>query len=191
MKCHTARQATATTLSITVGFIAVVSDVWARCRRIATMEGREEIRPAAGWRGLLLTAGAVAWAGMGNPIVGQEVVSFGDPRAGYIGLSYRPLDVMETDITARRFPIVTGVYPCSPVHRAGLEPGDVLERVNDRDAREPGRFPGDVGTEYTVEVRRGGEILVVSFERIQRPPELPEPVRAAPVGTLERWNCDG
>ena len=104
------------------------------------------------------------------------------PGDGYLGILYRPLDIMESDITKRRFPVVTGIEPCSPVHIAGVEPGDILVRVNDRDAREPGRFAGEIGTEYVLEVLRDGESREFEFTRIELPSTVPEPVRNAPVG---------
>ncbi len=113
-----------------------------------------------------------------------------DPSDGYIGIRYRPLDIMQSDITKRRFPVVIGVEPCSPVHIAGLEPGDILVRVNDRDAREPGRFPGGIGTEYVLEVLRDGESHKLEFTRVELPSPVPEPVRNAPVGPPSEWGCD-
>lgn len=108
----------------------------------------------------------------------------------WIGVGWNVPDPMIEPLEKRRPPVVRSVVPCSPAHYAGLEPGDLLLRVNGRDAREDDPFRGGEGTDYRVDVERGGKQLVVTFKRVQRPPErTPRPVTEAPVGSPADWNC--
>ncbi len=53
---------------------------------------------------------------------------------------------------------VLSVVPCSPAHRAGLLPGDILLAVGDREPGDGPPFPeGVVGTEYQIRVRQGSD----------------------------------
>jgi len=108
----------------------------------------------------------------------------------HLGLQWEIRDVMEADPDRQRPPVVAGVYPCSPAHLAGLEPGDVLISVNERDARENPTFPpGGPDTAYRVEVLRGEESLKIGLVSAEVPDSMPRLVRQAPVGPPERWNC--
>lgn len=107
----------------------------------------------------------------------------------WIGIGWNVRDPLIEPLENRRVPVVRTVVPCSPAHYAGLEPGDLLLRVNERDAREDDPFAGGEGTEYRVEAERGGERFTVVFKRVRRPEEAPQPVRTAPIGSLDDWNC--
>lgn len=87
-------------------------------------------------------------------------------------------------------PVVSSIVPCSPAHRAGLEPGDVLVRVDGREGTAGMLFPnGTPGTRYRLELRRGSEEWTVFLEVGPRRENPPPPVTASPVGTLEQWGC--
>lgn len=107
----------------------------------------------------------------------------------WIGIGWNVRDPMMEPLGKRRVPVVRTVVPCSPAHYAGLEPGDLLLRVNERDAREDDPFAGGEGTEYRVDAERGGERFTVVFKRVRRPEEAPQPVRTAPIGSPDDWNC--
>lgn len=107
----------------------------------------------------------------------------------WIGFSRAVLDVMEPDREKRRLPVVRTVTPCSPAHYAGMEPGDVLVRVNGKDAREPNPFKGGEGSEYTVEVERNGKPLELLLRRERRPEKTREAVRTGPMGDPSQWEC--
>ena len=89
----------------------------------------------------------------------------------------------------RRLPVVRAVFPCSPAHFAGLEPGDLLVTVNGQDARTPTAYQGPLGTEYEIVVDRAGERLNVKLVRARRPKATGEPVAIAPIGSLADWEC--
>ena len=107
----------------------------------------------------------------------------------WIGVGWKVPDPMIETLEERRAPEVWGVVPCSPAHYAGLEPGDLLLRVNGRDARESGPFRGGEGTDYRVDVDRGEKQLMVTFRRVRRPESTRQPVMTAPVGRPSEWNC--
>ena len=110
---------------------------------------------------------------------------------GYLGLRWEVRDAMETNPERQRLPIVAGIYPCSPAHLAGLEPGDVLVRVNQQDPRAGPAFPpGGPGSAYRVEALRGEEPLEVEFLSTEVPDSMPSFVTEAPVGRPERWGCE-
>lgn len=87
-------------------------------------------------------------------------------------------------------PTILGVTPCSPAHEAGLQPGDVLARVNGRDVREGPPFPeSEPGTGYHIEFLRDGRpretTLVVGPPRS----DPPEPVSEGALPSPSEWGC--
>ncbi|MBA3889679.1 MAG: PDZ domain-containing protein [Gemmatimonadaceae bacterium] len=74
---------------------------------------------------------------------------------------------------ARDYPRITSVVPGSPALAAGLRPGDVLVRVNDRDARKPpllGKL--EAGMPVRLRVRRAGEERELTFALRERPDSI-------------------
>ena len=104
---------------------------------------------------------------------------------GYYRAVRDPMEPQEN----RRLPVVRAVFPCSPAHFAGLEPGDLLVTVNGQDARIPAAYQGPLGTEYEIVVDRAGERLNVTLVRARRPKETGEPVTTAPIGSPADWKC--
>ena len=73
--------------------------------------------------------------------------------------------------------VVVRVLEGSPVHAAGLQPGDTILSVNGRDGREKRLFPDRTpGARYDVRVRRMGQVHAVSFA-VGRPEDYPESPR--------------
>lgn len=114
------------------------------------------------------------------------------PPAGstedWLGFHRGVRDPMEPE-AERRLPVVRAVYPCSPAHLAGLEPGDLLIAVDGEDARRPAPFGGALGSEYDVVLDRAGERLTVKLVRAERPDEIGDPVTKVPVGSPAEWEC--
>ena len=115
-------------------------------------------------------------------------------RLGELGMSWQfdgPFNL--SDDGARRAtspPSVSSITPCSPAHRAGLEPGDILLKVNGRDGTAGRLFPnGAPGTPYHLEVQRGTERWTVLLEVGPSRENALQPVTAAPVGTMQEWGC--
>lgn len=111
-----------------------------------------------------------------------------DSTTSWLGFHRGVRDPMEPE-EERRLPVVRAVFPCSPAHLAGLEPGDLLVTVNGHDARRPAPFDGPLGGEYEVLVDRAGERLTVKLVRARRPKEVGEPVSTTPMGSPADWKC--
>jgi len=72
--------------------------------------------------------------------------------------------------------VVQQVYPMGPADRAGLQPGDVIVGVNDRDVGDPGglRFrlaTQKIGTTASLNVIRRGKDLALPVKLIEAPEE--------------------
>lgn len=111
-----------------------------------------------------------------------------DSTTGWLGFHQGVRDPMESE-EDRRLPVVRAVFPCSPAHFAGLEPGDLLVTVNGQDARRPALFDGPLGGEHEVMVDRAGERLTIKLVRAPRPKEIGEPVTTPPIGSPADWKC--
>lgn len=142
------------------------------------------------------TAALLYLAAVASPAESQQKPR--SPEAtGYHGISWTAsLSVSlnengEPIRTRKELPRVTSVRPCSPAHRAGIEPGDRLVEVDGRDLSQPGPpfekiRPGEA---YRFVVERDGEWLEVEITLRERPANPPAAVVTAPVGSLQDWNC--
>lgn len=112
---------------------------------------------------VLLTLLCNAW----SPAVAQDAP---DPGFGYSGLawSFPPLSVGDA------YPEVVFVRPCSPAALAGIMVGDTLVAVDGRDAKDVPVFGGSrPGTDHRVVLRRGDDMLEVTFQATRRPQKVP------------------
>lgn len=112
------------------------------------------------------------------------------PDVGYHGLSWSMgafalalalAELAENDSTPRRsasYPVVTGVAECSPAAAAGLRVGDVIEKVDGRDARLPPLFGEAVngpGAVHQLVVRRDDKLLETTMTRTKQLGEHEKP----------------
>lgn len=104
-----------------------------------------------------------------SPAAAQDA-SDPDPGFGYSGLawSFPPPSVGDA------YPEVVVVRPCSPAALAGVMVGDRLVTVDGRDAKDSPAF-GDSkpGTVHRVVLRRGDDVLEVTFQATGRPDKMP------------------
>ena len=145
---------------------------------------------------VVATAVLLCMAAVASPAKSQQKPR--SPEAtGYHGISWTTSlsaslnENGELVRTRKDFPRVTSVRPCSPAHRAGIEPGDELVEVDGRDLKQPGPpfekiRPGET---YQLVVERDGERSEVEITLTERPPDPPAAVVTAPVGSLRDWNC--
>ncbi|HEX8392407.1 MAG TPA: PDZ domain-containing protein [Longimicrobium sp.] len=101
----------------------------------------------------------------GVRVTGSEVVMSRRPGPA-IGISYTGNPVRGEDGQMRfaDYPVITGVDANSSAGRAGFRAGDVILRVNGKDARERGLFGQRTpGARYSVLVRRGTEEREINF----------------------------
>ena len=93
-------------------------------------------------------------------------------------------DVGAPALADHPYPLVIGTIPCSPAHRAGIKPGDVVEAIDDRDGRETPLFPGlRPPNTYVLSVRRGEDVLLLTLRTTKKPAETPDPGSAVQIDT--------
>ena len=112
------------------------------------------------------------------------------PVKGYIGIAWLVRDPMETDYMRKRAPVVFSVQPCSPGHWAGLQPGDELIEVNDRDARDGPAFPDlKPGAVYSMVVNRGNDRIEAKMTATTVPAKIRQPVTDGPMLSPVEHGC--
>lgn len=122
-------------------------------------------------------------------------VSVEGTAAGELGISWSLEGPVEQEEEGRlrpqTHPRIRSVTPCSPAHRAGLEPGDVLLEVNGRDVRSGAPFPAsEPGTRYVVRFSRADEVDRTTLTIGPPRSDAPEPVEEAPLGDPSEWGCE-
>ena len=101
----------------------------------------------------------------------DQLIAHGEVKRGYIGLAVQSLTAglaEAFDVDNRQGVLVTEVDPDSPAERAGIESGDVITRIQDREVRKEGDFHSQsaiifVGDEVDFELLRNGRRRNVSL----------------------------
>lgn len=107
----------------------------------------------------------------------KDIVEQGKVVRGWLGIEARQLADEAADslgIKRARAMVVTGLYPGGPGHRAGLEVGDVIIKINDRDIIDGRRVISMIanatpGSKLSFEILRRGQPLSVIAEVDLRP----------------------
>ena len=100
---------------------------------------------------------------------------------GAFALALALAELAENDSTPRRsasYPVVIGVAKCSPAVAAGLRVGDVIEKVDGRDARLLPLFGEAVngpGAVHQLVVRRDDKLLETTMTRTKQLGEHEKP----------------
>lgn len=97
--------------------------------------------------------------------VSQQLMSSGEVKRGYIGTQIQPVDAKvakQFNVKVREGALVRSVMPNSPADKAGLEPGDVILKLNGRTITDPASLQGvveqlNVGKSYPLEIVRDGK----------------------------------
>lgn len=107
--------------------------------------------------------------GAPSPVAAQDA-SAPDPGFGYSGLAWR----FPPPSLGDAYPEVVLVRSCSPAALAGIKVGDKLVAVDGQDAKDAPVF-GDSkpGTVHRVALRRGDEVLEITFQATTRPKKMP------------------
>lgn len=99
----------------------------------------------------------------------ESIIGGGSPSRGYLGIQMQPLDqALAANFGFEgRGVLVNQVLPGSPAARAGLEPGDILVKVNGQDVPSMQRVQRAIklcapGAECPIELFRDGETQVVT-----------------------------
>lgn len=128
-----------------------------------------------------LAIGLAAWVAHPVPAASQVVVSPA-PGSGFLGFGWLPYGELRLRVGSdgelavppleeRPYPLITAVAPCSPADSAGIRAGDVMVRINGRDARErPHPFhESRPGVLQEIELQRDGELFTVSLRETEHP----------------------
>ena len=97
--------------------------------------------------------------------VSQQLMASGEVKRGYIGTQIQAVDAniaKQFNVKVRDGALVRSVMPKSPAEKAGLEPGDVILKLNDRAITDPASLQGvveqlSVGKSYPLEIVRDGK----------------------------------
>ncbi|MCX7393380.1 MAG: Do family serine endopeptidase [Planctomycetales bacterium] len=115
--------------------------------------------------------------------VSQQLIASGEVKRGYLGTQIQPVDASiakQFKVKVREGALVRSVMPNSPAEKAGLEPGDVVLKLNGRTITDPASLQGvteqlHVGTSYPMEIVRDGKALTLTatIEAMPQATELP------------------
>lgn len=111
-----------------------------------------------------------------QPVVNQ-ILQYGETRRGWLGVRLANLSRAAAEragYEGESGAVITRITPGGPAAAAGLRPGDIVVRFNDRevaDSRALTRMVGDaeIGARVEIEVIRGGEAVQISalIERLE------------------------
>ncbi|MGH1371436.1 MAG: trypsin-like peptidase domain-containing protein [Cellvibrionaceae bacterium] len=99
----------------------------------------------------------------------QDLVSYGQVVRGWLGIEAQQMTpelAQSFKLNTANGVIITAIYNNGPAHKAGLRPGDIILRMNNRTVSD-GRLSmhqvaqGRPGDEIEIEILRNGESLVV------------------------------
>ncbi len=97
--------------------------------------------------------------------VSQQLMTTGEVKRGYIGTQIQPVDATiakHLNVKVREGSLVRLVMPNSPADKAGVEPGDVILKLNGQAIIDPASLQGvveqlTVGKSYPLEILREGK----------------------------------
>ncbi|MDN3525515.1 Do family serine endopeptidase [Halomonas sabkhae] len=107
----------------------------------------------------------------------KEIVTKGRVIRGWLGIEAQELDAelaASFGLEAPSGVVIAGVVPNGPAARAGLQPGDVLLKVDGEPIVDPRQTMSDIaavapGTQLPVTIMRGGETRQVTLTVAERP----------------------
>lgn len=114
----------------------------------------------------------------------KAIIEHGQVIRGWLGIEVQPLtpELAESfDLQGRAGILVAGIYRGGPAQKAGLQPGDLILRIDGEPAVDGRRSMNQVartqpGEQVVIEVLRAGELLELSTEIGLRPPaEVQQP----------------
>jgi serine protease Do len=110
-------------------------------------------------------------------VVFADLVQYGEVRPAWVGVRLQSLSALlrrfGPELDARGV-VVTGVQPHSPATRAGLQPEDIIRRVNDRPIRNLADWEGEAaywraGQDVELTVERDGSLRSLRLSLVERP----------------------
>ncbi|MDB5344030.1 MAG: protease Do [Schlesneria sp.] len=133
--------------------------------------------------------------------VSQKLIANGEVTRGYIGTEIKAVDAQtarQFNLKVREGALVRSVLPGSPAEKAGLEPGDLILKLNETPINDPTSLQGAVeqlaiGKSYPVQISRGGKHETLTLTVAEMPKNLsvasnhdeePAPQRASKFDSL-------
>lgn len=130
---------------------------------------------------ILSRSGASAGIGFAIPVsiaepVLASIVETGEVRRGFLGaqvVDVTPATAEAYDLKVNRGALIGGVLEGNPAARAGLQPGDVVTKIDGKPCRGGSQLVNTVavrrpGTSVELEVNRDGEILQLTVSLQER-----------------------
>ncbi|MBW5798529.1 Do family serine endopeptidase [Halomonas elongata] len=114
----------------------------------------------------------------------EEIVTKGRVIRGWLGIEAQKLDTelaASFGLEAPSGVVIANVVPNGPAARAGLQPGDIMLKVDNEAILDPRQTMSDIaavapGTKLPVTIVRGGKTMKVTLEVAERPtPNHPFP----------------
>lgn len=108
----------------------------------------------------------------------QAIIEHGQVIRGWLGIEVQPLtpELAESfGLEGRPGIVVAGIYRGGPAQKAGLQPGDLILRIDGQPASDGRRSMNQVarakpGQQIRIEIMRGGQPMALSAEIGVRPP---------------------
>eukprot|EP00456_Euglypha_rotunda_P087409 TRINITY_DN88_c0_g1_i1.p1 TRINITY_DN88_c0_g1~~TRINITY_DN88_c0_g1_i1.p1 ORF type:complete len:498 (-),score=153.84 TRINITY_DN88_c0_g1_i1:3711-5204(-) len=133
--------------------------------------------------------------------VSQKLISNGEVTRGYIGTEIKAVDAQtarQFNLKVREGALVRSVLPGSPAEKAGLEPGDLILKLNETPINDPTSLQGAVeqlaiDKSYPMQISRGGKQQTLTITVAEMPKNLsvasnqdeePAPQRATKFDSL-------
>ena len=112
--------------------------------------------------------------------VSQKLISNGEVTRGYLGTEIKPVDAAaarQFKLKVREGALVRSVLPGSPADKAGLEPGDLILKLNDQPINDPTALQGAVeqltiGKSYPLVINRAGKPQTLNVTVVEMPKDL-------------------
>lgn len=112
--------------------------------------------------------------------VSQKLITSGEVQRGYIGTEIKTVDAetaRQFKLKVREGALVRSVMPGSPAEKAGLEPGDLILKLNDQPITAPTVLQGTVeqltiGKSYPMQISRNGKLQTLNVTVGEMPKNL-------------------
>ena len=112
--------------------------------------------------------------------VSQKLISNGEVTRGYIGTKIQAVDAetaRQFNLKVREGALVRSVLPNSPAEKAGLEPGDLILKLNGQPINDPTSLQATVeqlaiGKSYPISISRNGKSQTLNIAVAEMPKSL-------------------
>ncbi|MBS0205512.1 MAG: Do family serine endopeptidase [Planctomycetes bacterium] len=127
--------------------------------------------------------------------VSQKLIAKGEVTRGYLGTEIKSVDAetaRQFNLKIREGALVRSVLPGSPADKAGLEPGDLVLKLNDQPINDATALQGTVeqltiGTSYPMVILRNGKQQTLNVTVAEMPKDLTvasrDEAESSPKGT--------